>query len=134
MPKLFFVHLLLIFYHVGESEIEVFAISIDRLVRYTKVFDLSFGVQDGCYKLLTLLFGLDIFENLVEPVVLILSRVDCLIVVTGDTLLHEGSPEHHDVLAFIVLIYLDLPVVLILQVLHEFDVLVSEISCAVPHL
>ena len=42
--------------HIGESEVEVLAVSIDGLVGDAEVLHLGLGVQNRGYKLLALLF------------------------------------------------------------------------------
>lgn len=47
-----------------------------------------------------------------------------LLILRIDAISHEGPAHHHDILAFVILVYLYLPVILVLQVLDKFDILV----------
>lgn len=56
MPEFFPIHLLFVLDHIGESEVEVLAVSVDGLVGDAEVLHFGLGVQNGGYELLALLF------------------------------------------------------------------------------
>ncbi len=70
-------------------------------------------MQYRCYKFLTLLFCVDISQNLIKTIIFILPWVSTFLLVTTDTFFHKGSPEHHYVLTLIILEDLNLPIILI---------------------
>ena len=55
VPEFFPIHLLFVLDHIGESEVEVLAVSVDGLVGDAEVLYFGLRVQNGGYKLLALL-------------------------------------------------------------------------------
>ena len=68
-----------------------------------------------------------------KTVVFVLAGAYALFLPTADSFLHECPPDHHDILALVIFIYLNLTVVFVLHALDEFYILLSETSCAVAH-